>query len=108
VGVAGQLSTFQTAGLPVSYVEKRNDLINAVTIDDVRRVAKRLFNAGRLTIVIAGSPDAPKQPVRPLPGADKPPQPARPVAKTGKTLPPRSSKVSKPAGVVPAKTAPHP
>jgi zinc protease len=108
VGVAGQLSAFQTAGLPVGYVEKRNDLINAVTIDDVRRVAKRLFNAGRLTIVIAGNPDAPKQAVKPLPGADKPPQPARPVAKVHKTLPPPPPKGSKPAGVVPPKTAPHP
>jgi zinc protease len=103
------LNTFQTAGLPVDYVQKRNDLINAVTIDDVRRVSKRLFNAGRLTIVIAGNPDAPKQPVRPLPGADKPPQPARPVAtKVGKMLPPRPAKPAKPAGVVPPKTAPHP
>lgn len=110
VGVAGQLSTFQIVGLPVDYVQKRNDLINAVTIDDVRRVAKRLFNAGRLTIVIAGNPDAPKQAVRPLPGADKPPQPPRamPMAKSGKPLPPAPPKVAKPVGVVPPKTAPHP
>jgi zinc protease len=108
VGVAGQLSAFQTAGLPVGYVEKRNGLIDAVTIDDVRRVAKRLFNADRLTIVIAGNPDAPKQPVHPLPGADKPPQPARPMAKAHKSLPPPPPKASKPASVVPPKRAPHP
>src|ERR1700744_1469357 len=67
-GIAGQLSAFQVGGLPVGYVQKRNDLINAVTIDDVRRVSKRLFNAERLTIAIAGSPEAQgRQPGRPLP-----------------------------------------
>lgn len=55
VGIAGQLNAFQRAGLPASYVQKRNALIDAVTIDDVRRVAKRLFDPARLTIVIGGS-----------------------------------------------------
>jgi zinc protease len=97
-GIAGQLSAFQTAGLPVNYVQKRNDLINAVTIDDVRRVAKRLFNADRLTIVIAGSPEAqPSQPARPLPGADKPPQHARPLTNARKSLPPPPPKLPKTA-----------
>jgi zinc protease len=96
-GIAGQLSAFQTAGLPVAYVQKRNDIINAVTIDDVRRVAKRLFNADRLTIAIAGNPETPKQPVKPLPGADKPVQPARPVSKTGNASPPAPPKLPKTA-----------
>ncbi len=55
VGIAAQLNAFQMAGLPVDYVEKRNGLINAVTRDDVKRAAKRLFNPARLTVVIAGS-----------------------------------------------------
>jgi zinc protease len=105
-GIAGQLSAFQTAGLPVGYVQKRNDLINAVSIDDVRRVAKRLFSAGRLTIVIAGSPEKQtRQSVKPLRGGDKPPQPARPLAKGVKPLPPAPPKLPKPA--VPPKTAPR-
>ena len=54
-GTASQLSAFQRAGLDVGYVARRNDLINAVTIDDVRRVAKRLFDPGRLTVVVAGT-----------------------------------------------------
>jgi zinc protease len=55
VGTAAQLNAFQMAGLPVDYMDKRNDLINAVTRDDVKRAAKRLFNPDRLTIVVAGS-----------------------------------------------------
>lgn len=54
-GTAAQLGAFQRAGLPVDYVAKRNDLINAITIDDVRRVAKRLFDPKKLTVVVAGT-----------------------------------------------------
>ena len=54
-GTAAQLATFQRAGLAVDYLTKRNALINAVTIDDVRRVAKKLFDPTRLTVVVAGT-----------------------------------------------------
>ncbi|HEY1630104.1 MAG TPA: pitrilysin family protein [Rhizomicrobium sp.] len=55
VGIAGQMNAFQRAGLPVGYIQKRNALIDAVTIDDVRRVAKRLMDPSRLTVVVAGT-----------------------------------------------------
>jgi zinc protease len=54
-GTASQLGAFQRAGLDVGYVARRNDLINAVTIDDVRRIAKRVFDPNRLTVVVAGT-----------------------------------------------------
>ncbi len=54
-GIAGQLSAFQRAGMSVDYVAKRNALINAVTLDDVKRVAKTYFDPKRLTIVVAGT-----------------------------------------------------
>jgi len=54
-GTASQLSAFQRAGLPVDYVARRNDLINAITIEDVRRVAKKLFDPRKLTVVVAGT-----------------------------------------------------
>jgi zinc protease len=41
--------------MPVDYVAKRNSLINAVTLDDVRRVAKKWFDPRRLTVVVAGT-----------------------------------------------------
>ncbi len=41
--------------LGIDYVDRRNGLIAAVTIDDVRRVAKRLF-ASDLIVVRVGAP----------------------------------------------------
>ena len=37
-------------------MEKRQEEIAAVTLDDVKRVAKRLLDAKALTIVVAGKP----------------------------------------------------
>jgi zinc protease len=54
-GIAGQLNAFQRAGMAVDYVAKRNSLINAVTLDDVKRVAKKYFDPRRLTVVVAGT-----------------------------------------------------
>ena len=55
LGTADQLSTFQRVGLTVEYVQNRNAAINAVTLDQVKRAAKRLFDPSRLTVVVAGS-----------------------------------------------------
>lgn len=60
-GIAGQLNAFQRAGLAVDYVARRNSLINAVTLDDVRRVAKKYFDPKRLTVVVAGTMTEPKK-----------------------------------------------
>jgi zinc protease len=54
-GIAGQLNSFQRAGMPVDYVAKRNTLIGAITLDDVKRVAKKWFDPRRMTIVVAGT-----------------------------------------------------
>jgi len=73
-GIAAQLGTFQREGLDIGYVARRNALIQAVTLDDVKRVSKRLFDPARLTVVVAGTPvegravpQTPKPPVRPTP-----------------------------------------
>lgn len=81
VGIAGQLNSFQRVGLPIDYIAKRNGLINAVTLEDVKRVSKRLLNPNKLTIVIAGSLPGRSAPARPLPGPGKPVQPAIPPSK---------------------------
>jgi zinc protease len=57
VGIAQELNAFQQGGLPSDYVAKRNDYINAVTLDDVKRVAQHEFDPRNLTIVIGGNPD---------------------------------------------------
>ncbi len=56
VGIATQLGTYQRQGLDAGYVAHRNALIEAVTLADVRRVAKRVFDPARLTVLVAGSP----------------------------------------------------
>jgi zinc protease len=55
LGTADQLSTFQRVGLSVDYVQNRNALVNAVTLDQVKQAARRLFDPSRLTVVVAGS-----------------------------------------------------
>ena len=59
-GIASQLNTFQQLGLPIDYLQKRNDLIDGVNLDDVRRVARRLFDPSKMTIVVAGTLPAAK------------------------------------------------
>jgi zinc protease len=55
VGISAQLNSFQRAGLPIEYVTTRNARINALTLDDVRRAAARLFNPKAMTVVIGGT-----------------------------------------------------
>ena len=54
--IAGQLLAIQMDNLGIDYIDKRNGLIAAVTIDDVRRVAKRLFGGSDLIVVRVGQP----------------------------------------------------
>jgi zinc protease len=55
--IAGQLLGIQQQDLGIDYVEKRNDLIRAVTVEDAKRAAKRLIDPSRLTISIVGRPE---------------------------------------------------
>lgn len=43
--------------LPIDILDKRDALINAVTLDDLNRVARRLFNLDGLLTVMAGRPE---------------------------------------------------
>jgi zinc protease len=102
-GIAAQLSAFQRQGLDIGYVARRNSLIQAVTLDDVKRVAKRLYDPARLTVVVAGTPIAgrpvterPKAPVRPLPLAAAPGAVTAPVAPAAGTSP--APALAKPLG----------
>ena len=62
-GLAAQLNAFQQMGLGLDYLDKRADLIDAVTLDDVRRVARRLCDPAKMTIVVAGT--LPKEEAQP-------------------------------------------
>ncbi len=55
--LAGVLVAVQVARLGIDYLDKRNSLIEAVTADDIRRVAKRLIHPDALTFVVVGQPE---------------------------------------------------
>ena len=54
--IASILASMQFQGFPLNYVNIRNDLVNAVTLDDVRRVARRLAQPDALHFVVVGQP----------------------------------------------------
>jgi zinc protease len=58
--IANQLLWIQIEDLGLDYVNTRNELIEAVTLEDIRGVAKRLIEADRLITTIVGKPVAPK------------------------------------------------
>ena len=53
--VAAQITQIQLDNLGIDYIDKRQKLIDAVTIEDTRRVAKRLYGGGML-VTVAGKP----------------------------------------------------
>jgi zinc protease len=53
--IAGQLTQIQLDKLGIDYIQRRSALIDAVTIDDAKRVARRLFGGGML-VTVAGRP----------------------------------------------------
>jgi zinc protease len=54
--IASQLVQIQLDQLGIDYIERRNGLIDAVTLADVKRVAKRLLDGGMLFTVVGRAP----------------------------------------------------
>lgn len=54
--IAGFLTNMQLNHLGRDYLDKRNNLINAVTREQVNAAAKRLLDPGRLLVVMIGKP----------------------------------------------------
>ena len=52
--IANLLVQIQLDELGIDYIDRRNGLIDAVSLDDVKRVAKRLLNGGILVTVVGG------------------------------------------------------
>ena len=50
--IASQLVNMQLDDLGIDYIERRPSLIDAVTLDDTKRVAKRLLDGGLLVTVV--------------------------------------------------------
>jgi|TARA_R110002096_G_scaffold39144_5_gene107306 zinc protease len=55
--IAGQLIAIQEADLGIDYITRRNGLIEAVTQDDIKRVAERLLGSENLIVTIVGQPE---------------------------------------------------
>ncbi|MEE8172998.1 MAG: pitrilysin family protein [Alphaproteobacteria bacterium] len=54
--VAGILAQMQFEALGIDYLERRNGYMEAVTLDDIGRVAGRLLDPARMRIVVVGDP----------------------------------------------------
>jgi len=54
--VAGLLVTLQHEGLGMDYLSRRDALIRGVTIEDARRVARRMHGAPGFLTVVVGEP----------------------------------------------------
>jgi zinc protease len=54
--IAALMVQLQLDGLGIDYFTRRPDMINAVTLEDARRVAKRLLDGGML-VTVAGRPE---------------------------------------------------
>lgn len=50
--IATGLLQYQLDNLGIDYIEKRNGLVDAVTLDDARRVAKRIWGNGLLSVSV--------------------------------------------------------
>lgn len=72
--IAAAMVQYQLDGLPIDYIEIRNGLVEAVSLEDARRAAKRLWGSGLLTVVVGRPVKAAAQAV---PSATAPPQPVR-------------------------------
>jgi zinc protease len=59
--IASQLLWIQIEDLGIDYITKRNALVEAVTMDDIKRVAKRLLAADQLITTIVGKPVEPAE-----------------------------------------------
>ena len=55
--IAGILVGMQSIGLPTSYVANRNDFIEAVTLEEINRVASELLDPEGLHFVVVGQPE---------------------------------------------------
>jgi zinc protease len=54
--IASIMMSLQTEGLPATYLDHYEESIRKVTIEDIQRVAARLLDPAKMTIVMVGKP----------------------------------------------------
>jgi zinc protease len=67
--LASALLQYQLDNLPIDYIEKRNAIVDAVTLDDAKKAARRLWGHGLLTVIVGRAPQAVAQPAAGVPPA---------------------------------------
>jgi len=55
--IAGILVGMQLVGLDTDYIAKRNELVEALTLEDVNRVAAELLKPEKLRVIVVGRPE---------------------------------------------------
>jgi zinc protease len=65
--LASALLQYQLDHLSIDYLERRNAVVDAVTIDDAKKAARRLWGDGLLTVIVGRAPEAAAQPVAATP-----------------------------------------
>lgn len=68
--LASALLQYQLDKLPIDYIEKRNAIVDAVTLDDAKKAARRLWGQGLLTVIVGRAPQAAAQPAAAVPTAN--------------------------------------
>src|ERR1700716_147570 len=60
--LASALLQYQIDRLGIDYIERRNSIVDAVTLDDAKQAAKRLWGQGLNTVIVGRAPQAAAQP----------------------------------------------
>ena len=65
--LAAAMLQYQLDDLPIDYIEKRNAIVDAVTLDEAKNAAQRLWGHGLLTVIVGRAPQAAAQPAAATP-----------------------------------------
>jgi zinc protease len=65
--LASALLQYQLDKLGIDYIEKRNAIVDAVTLDDAKKAAQRLWGQGLITVIVGRQPQAAAQPAAATP-----------------------------------------
>jgi zinc protease len=68
--LASALLQYQIDKLGIDYIERRNSIVDAVTLDDAKQAAKRLWGQGLNTVIVGRAPQAAAQPAGMAPAAN--------------------------------------
>ena len=67
--LASALLQYQIDKLGIDYIERRNSIVDAVTLEDAKQAAQRLWGQGLNTVIVGRAPQAAAQPAAATPPA---------------------------------------